>query len=467
MGCAQACAQAGIAGMVTGFSESFDAAEKKDSGYIVIRQVIIKGNKKTKESIIRRELGIQPGDTLRRKGVNRLLEERRQYLVNTSLFLSVVITLDPVDSVYQNLNVVVIERWYIFAFPIFSLADRNFNQWWVEQRHRADRVNYGVNFYQTNFRGRRNELVLGLQSGYTRRFVLEYSIPYIDHKLHHGVAINIGYGQNREINYASNLNKQVFYRQEAFVRKFFYAQLKYTYRKAIKTTHSLSVGYHFQNIGDTVARLNPNFFGGGVTSQRYLEFYYKYDYIDVDNRGYPTEGMIVHALFNRKGFGGAVNGTIFGLEAEKYWPLGYKAYLALGMRSRFNLNPDQPYSLQRALGYGEDYLRGLEYYVVDGTRFGLFKVILKRELASFKIHLPLIPDQFNSIPLRIFLKTYGDMGYSYNQNPGNNTVLSNRWLYSGGFGIDIASFYDLRFRFEYSFNQIGGKGLFLHLKSDL
>jgi hypothetical protein len=38
-------------------------------------------------------------------------------------------------------------------------------------------------------------------------------------------------------------------------------------------------------------------------------------------------------------------------------------------------------------------------------------------------------------------------------------------LYSGGVGIDIVTFYDIILKFEWSFNQLGENGLYLHRKS--
>jgi hypothetical protein len=43
-------------------------------------------------------------------------------------------------------------------------------------------------------------------------------------------------------------------------------------------------------------------------------------------------------------------------------------------------------------------------------------------------------------------------------------MLGNRFLYTSGFGIDILTLYDFNLRVEYSFNQLGEKGLFLHAK---
>ncbi len=57
------------------------------------------------------------------------------------------------------------------------------------------------------------------------------------------------------------------------------------------------------------------------------------------------------------------------------------------------------------------------------------------------------------------------MGYAYNKNFTNNS-LTNRMLYTGGFGMDVVTFYDIILRFDYSFNQMGQKGLFFHVKND-
>ena len=56
------------------------------------------------------------------------------------------------------------------------------------------------------------------------------------------------------------------------------------------------------------------------------------------------------------------------------------------------------------------------------------------------------------------------LGYAYNKN-AYNSKLNNRILYSGGFGIDILTLYDINLRFEYSFNQLSENGLFLHNQS--
>jgi hypothetical protein len=67
------------------------------------------------------------------------------------------------------------------------------------------------------------------------------------------------------------------------------------------------------------------------------------------------------------------------------------------------------------------------------------------------------------IPFKVFMKAYGDVGYSYNKNNYTANSLTNKFLYTGGFGIDILTIYDVVFRLEYSFNQMGERAMFIHM----
>jgi len=57
------------------------------------------------------------------------------------------------------------------------------------------------------------------------------------------------------------------------------------------------------------------------------------------------------------------------------------------------------------------------------------------------------------------------MGYSYNRSFKDNSLV-NKLMYTGGFGVDIVTAYDLVLRFEYDFNQLGKQGLFFHVRND-
>ena len=117
------------------------------------------------------------------------------------------------------------------------------------------------------------------------------------------------------------------------------------------------------------------------------------------------------------------------------------------------------------LGYNDVFIQGYEYYVVDGVAGAYLKTSITRELFKFNIGLPgnsLVENR--KIPFRIFAKLFGNTGYVHNPEPGNN-LLANRLLSSAGVGIDILTIYDFIFKIEWTFNQLGQNGVFLHRRS--
>ena len=124
---------------------------------------------------------------------------------------------------------------------------------------------------------------------------------------------------------------------------------------------------------------------------------------------------------------------------------------------------EQAYINRRSIGYSDFYLRGLEYYVIDGVAAAVAKYTLKKKLFAFHINVPFNIKAVPRIPFAFFAKTYADAGYSYIKKDFN-TRLNNRFLYTGGLGIDILSLYDANINLEYSFNQLGENGIFLHAR---
>ncbi len=440
----------------------------QDTSYIVVRDIIVAGNKRTRRSVILREFGIKPGDTIRLRNLAATLEINRKQLLNTSLFLNVLTNVKDWNGNEANVVIDVLERWYLLAFPVFKLADRNFNQWWVEQKKSLRRVNIGVKAWQDNLTGRNDELYADVSFGYTQKFVLGYTLPYIDRKLRHGIGFSAAFSRNREINYISADNKQQFFRQDDFLRRQMAFGVSYTYRKAISTRHQAFLTYHNERVADSVAKLNPDYLGGGRTEVKYAEILYRLDYIKADSWQYPLIGQSFRGEISKAGLGflNDIDYLKIRLKGAKYWQYAPKTYGAVSLLGQVKFPNDLPYAASRAMGYSDDYLRGLEYYVVDGTAFFILKNTLRRELLNFKVRLPVVPKKFSNLPIRVLAKAYGDVGYGYSKL-GLSGVLSNRMLYTAGLGLDIVSFYDTCIRFEYSINQMGEKGLFLHAKLDM
>jgi len=147
------------------------------------------------------------------------------------------------------------------------------------------------------------------------------------------------------------------------------------------------------------------------------------------------------------------------------WPLSPRYFIQSTVYAGIKLPFSQPYFNQRFLGYGDAFMQGYEYYVVDGVAGGYLKTSLIRKLLDFKVKVPGYKNHEGTmLPIRVFGRIYGNTGYVYNPQPGANS-LSNKMLYAGGLGLDIVTLYDLTIRLEWTFNQLGQNGVFLHRRT--
>jgi outer membrane protein assembly factor BamA len=442
------------------------AAMAAPDSVVTIGEILISGNKRTKVSIILREIPFKSGEKYTLGEVVKKFEDARRQLMNTALFNAVVVAAKNIEQKVVTVTVDLKERWYLFPWPYLKPVDRNLNQWIVEQKASLDRVNYGAKILYNNTTGHNDKLRLYFISGYTRQFSFSYDRLYIDKKLKWGMNIGFAIGKNREVNYNTVKDKQVFLKDNNnYLRNFLTANAEITYRRAIKTRHRFGISYTTEDVKDTVLSLNPSYFKSGRNNIRYPVIYYNVTYYDLDYIPYPTKGYAAQASFSKKGFDKVINVWELSAKGSGSWPLSPKLFFNLNMYGGIRFPFKQPYVNQRFFGYGDVFMQGYEYYVVDGAAGGYLKATLTREILNFTIRVPLKKGKVPlHIPVRIFGKLYGNTGYVYSPQPGNN-LLSNKMLYSGGIGIDILTFYDVTFKLDYTFNQLGQNGLFLHRKT--
>jgi Surface antigen variable number repeat len=436
-------------------------------GDIVVGDIMLAGNKKTKAIIILREIPFSSGEGYPLEVLVKKFEAARRQLMNTALFTSVIVAAGTIEGNKVNVTVVVKERWYLFPLPYFRPVDRNLNQWLVEQNGSLKRVNYGAKLYYNNATGRNDKFRLGLTNGYTKQLSLSYDRLYIDKKLKWGMKLAFATGKNREINYNTINDKQVFLKDENnYIRNFTTASVELTYRRAIKTRHSFGVGYVTEQINDTIVTLNPSYFKSGRNRISFPGFYYSMTWFDLDYIPYPTKGYAAQLSIGKSGLNNIINIWQLHGKGSATWPLSAKSFFNLNMYGGIKLPFKQPYFNQRFLGYGDVFMQGFEYYVIDGVAGGYLKTTFTRELLDFNIKVPPRKKgkEGERIPVRIFGKVFGNTGYVHNPQPGDNS-LSNKMLYSGGFGIDILTFYDVTFKLEWTFNSLGQNGIFLHRKT--
>jgi outer membrane protein assembly factor BamA len=455
-----------VTNLISNFNDSAFSTNK-----LFIRNINISGNRKTKDYMILREIQFKAGDSIRISAISKAFQLARQQVYNTSLFNEVNIELHMLTAYEIEVNVTVKERWYLYPAPQFQLVDRNLNEWWVQNKRDFSRVNYGVKFVHYNFSGRRDPIRIFLINGYTRNISFSYSQPYSNRSLTQGFGIGGGYSQNREMAYKTSYeNKILFFSQPGFVKKNWYANASLRLQKGILSRQVLNVYYSYLQVNDSIItpKYNPAFFNENVTSKHFIDVSYTWQYANVNNVAYPLKGVTAFAILSKRGLGltGGSNMLNTELGFSKYWAHNRNWFTSLQLFGNVKLPFNQPYVNQRALGYGETNLRGLEYYVIDGVAYALAKATLRKKVFSFSIPFPIKSRSHTSIPFIFYAKTFADAGYTYNKRE-YLTNLNNRLLYSGGFGLDILTLYDVNIRLEYSFNQLGQNGLFLRSRGGL
>jgi outer membrane protein assembly factor BamA len=433
----------------------------------VVGEIRLIGNKKTVDRIIFRELVFKKGDTISRKLFQELLVQSRQNLLNRSLFnfVDVGCSVNKENPELTDILIYVTERWYVWPLPIFELADRNFNIWWKTKDF--SKVNYGIYSTHNNFRGRNEKLKLLIRSGYNQNYFLMYEVPYITKKQNLGIGIQIGESQSREIPYATEYDKHVFFKDENdYALKEIYAKVLISYRLGIHDFHSFSITYENYHFADTILIMNPGFVDGNMAISEMLAFAYLFKHDYRDNKAYPLDGHYFDTEITKRGLGiFETSPDFFTVKStfDFYKPIWKRLYWASSIATKFSGGTDQPYFLTRGLGYGNDYVRGNELYVVDGQNFGLLKNNLKLEVLKPKIGtIPWIKtEKFNKIHYALYLNWLFDIGYVHNEHENPTTRIQNKLLYGTGLGLDLVTYYDLVFRVEYSVNQFGKTGLYL------
>ena len=438
---------------------------------LLVHSINITGNKTTKEYVILREIQIKQGDSVQISTLNFELQKARQQVYNSSLFNEVKIEVNVTGSNDIDINFMVKERLYIFPIPKIQLVDRNINEWIQKFNADFDRVIYGGKFTHYNLTGRRDQLRLILLNGFTRTYSLSYSQPFSNKALTNGFSLSAALTENREYIYKIGYdNKPLLFNNGSFSKKNIFISAGFTVRKNILYSHAFAVAYNNLQVTDSLldAAYNPNYFKGKGSQRSYTDISYIWQYINTNNIKYPLKGATasVKALKRGLGFTGGLNMFFVEANYNRYWDLHKAWFASINLSAKTTLPFNQAYINQRAMGYGENYLRGLELYVVDGVAFGLLRSTLKRKLFTINFPLPFKSKKYPTIPFTFFAKTYADLGYTYNKK-AFETYLNNKLLYTGGVGIDVLTFYDINLRIEYSFNQLGKNGLFLQAQSGL
>jgi len=449
----------------------------QSDGQVIVGSIAFEGNKTTKDHIIARELMFSEGDTLTDARFADLLEKSRENMINTSLFNFVSYDLINSPDHHEQVDVVfkVTERWYIWPWPVIVFADRNFNTWWNENRS-LSRMSYGVILKWGNFRGRKEQLDITARFGYNELYGFEYSIPYLNKKETLGLGMGAAYGRSHEVPIMNEDDKLVYYKDDdEYIQQEIRSYLSLLIRNKIYNTHTFRIEYDYWKFADTLNMINPGFTPDGREILQFFSLRYQYKSDHRDDKPYPLKGYYFDVEVAKRGFEIFDNG---GLDVfyvlttfRKYFQLGNRWYYATGLNSRFSNESQQPFYMNRAIGYGRDIVRGYEYYVVNGQNFGIFKNNLKFALLPRRdMNIDFLKsEKFSKVHYAFYLNAFFDMGFvdNFYPDPDHNNQLENSLLIGYGIGLDFVTYYDLVFRFEYSFNRMNEHGFFLHFMAPI
>ena len=432
---------------------------------LIIKSIEFSGNKITRESIIRRELIINEGDTFASNELlYKKLQTSRENLLNTTLFNFVEYeTKKSPEGVLVKF--IFTERWYIWPVPIFEIADQNLNVWLKEQNW--NRVNAGFLFAHNNFRGRQEKIGALLRFGYNQTYAIAYDAPYINSAKTLGISFVAGLNANHEVNTYTINNKPVYVKDtEKYLRREYFISLRSGYRKGINYTHTASLTYSNYTFGDTLLIVNPSFLPDYNANLTFTRAYYLFKADFRNYKSYPLRGFYADAELERYFFmNKAANFSSIKLTFRKYFMHSERWYSAAGICGRITEIKYKPYMLSNALGTGRDYVRGYEYYLVNGQEYVYAKTNIKYNLMKEKVFTAPYPknEKFNKLPLAIYTNLFFDAGYVKDRYSFNNNSFSNRLLYGYGIGIDFLTYYDLVVRFEFSTNHMVESGFYLSL----
>ena len=445
--------------------------KKIDCKAITLQAIDIIGNKKTKSFVILGEMNLNLGDSIMISDINRRLQSCAESIYNTNLFSEVSLTPILTSNHEFKISINVIEKWPIYPIPYFQLSDRNFNEWWSTYHGDLKRTIYGILFSDINFSGKADRLNVGLLNGFSRLISANYSTPLMKNQTMKSVSFGAEYSENKSFAYKTNENnKLVFYNNNLFVKKNLTFKSSYIVRRGLYSKQSFGFQYNIINIDDSafVKNYSQPYLNDSAQTVYFPDIIYQYQFVKTNNNNYPTKGKVLTLRLLKRGLGLAGASNMFSLDAslKSYFSHKNNFYSSFQFITNIKLPFKQGYINQRALGYGENYLRGMEYYVVDGVALGISKFTLSKKILSCRIPFPLKSKTVPYIPLTVFGKSYIDMGYVYSAENAL-TPLNDKFLYTGGIGIDFLSIYDMRFSLEFSFNQMKEKGLFLHSRSSL
>jgi outer membrane protein assembly factor BamA len=453
-----------IAGLFFLFDYSFGQT-------VTVQSITIHGLKRTKASIVYRELTFKEGDTLSQNDLGPILERNRNNLLNMGIFNDAIVNISEWDTRQElvDITIEVKESWYIYAVPILDLADRNFNVWWTTYNHAFDRLNIGARLDWLNFTGHNDRLKAKIQFGYTPRQELEYRFPYLNKRQSLSISTAFNHSINKEISYITSENREQFVQlDERVLQKRWQAGVKAYYRPSLFIKYEMALAYQYLKVDQEIVNdFNPLYFSNGDSTQSVFSIRGVFEYDDRDIKLFPARGVKAAVELEKIGLSNQADENLFISFLTLEWNIssGRRFQHRISSVSKYSFSRSKPSQIYyRGLGAGVKYVTGYELYIVDGLDFTLGKYQLAYKILENQTNLgSVIPiPQFRKINYVFYISLLAEAGYSNDPFTGETNPLANQWLYGGGPAMTMMLYNNFLFQFSYTVNHLGEAGFFIH-----
>ena len=295
----------------------------------LVDKVMIRGNEKTKDYVVFREMEIREGSYITREALDHDLSR----IYNLGLFNRVQIGYIPHDPSAATLLILVEERWYFFPFPVVGIKDRDWKK-----------LYYGAGLIHSNFRGRNEKLYAVFLFGYDPAVILSYRNPMIDEKQNHFLDAGLSWRVVRNKSTSNIMNG------ENFDERHFGSSLGFGRRFGVATTLWASAGIEYVKVSEY--HPGRSISSDGVDVYPTISLGYSYETRDVEE--YAMSGTFIRATLVKSGIPGKeLDFVRYAGDARRYIPLLPKFTLATRLFGDFVAAGATPSYTRVYLGYDQ------------------------------------------------------------------------------------------------------------------
>lgn len=439
---------------------------------VFVKEISIKGNKKTKEWVILRGMTFQVGDSLKMNQLTENINRSQQNIYNSGLFTVVKLSYTTENNALALL-IEVVERWYIYPKGGLALEERNAHDLFVKimnnkgLRDIFHRSSANAHLSWRNISGNGDALWAGGFYGFTHSFYVGYYRPNIWKKAQIGGEGQLYFSQRNEVIYGSLNGKSEWGKSKGKPLQTSIGGSISLYKR-IDNYQGLTArfSYDYYAFADTIGRLNATYTTNHKHKEMYPALVLSYGCDKRDVKAFPLNGFRFRTAFRMVGFAPFSSARFIkmGISWAQYIPLSKRFFLSYQFQNLISVGRKIPYFEKSSLWFNNGGLpdfapeiRGYEGYIADASFFSVSKMEIKYALLPRKIiHIKYIPfKKFQDMPLGLYVSSFLDTGTILDNSTSNyDNYLKDRLLYGYGIAANIYTIYDQVYRFELSRNNL-------------